>query len=119
MKKDNLVQVKSYAFALVIIELFKDLKSQREFIISKQVLRSGTAIGALVEEAIGAESSKDFIHKLAIAYKEARETKYWVRLLKDSKMLDQSKADHLLELNEELLRIIGKIQLTSKANLKK
>ena len=119
MKKDNLIQDKSYAFALAIIELFKDLKSQREFIISKQVLRSGTAIGALVEEAIGAESAKDFIHKLAIAYKEARETKYWLRLLKDSEMLDKPKADNLLELNEELLRIIGKIQLTSKANLKK
>jgi four helix bundle protein len=79
MKKNNIIQEKSFLFAKKIVILFKQLQNQKEFIISKQLLRSGTAIGALVEEAIGAESDKDFIHKLSISYKEARETFYWLR----------------------------------------
>ena len=119
MKSENVIQTKSYAFALEIIKLFKDLKNQREFIISKQVLRSGTAIGAMVEEAIGAESKKDFIHKISIAYKEARETHYWIRLLKDSEMLNKTYAIQLLKLNDEVLKIIGTIQKSAKAKLNK
>jgi four helix bundle protein len=119
MKPKNIIQEKSYAFALEIIKLFKELKNQREFIISKQVLRSSTAVGAMVEEAIGAESKKDFIHKMSISYKEARETHYWIRLLKDSDMLPKQKADKLLLSNEEILKIIGSIQKSAKANLNK
>lgn len=70
--KENIIQEKSFQFAKKVVLLFRELQTQKEFIISKQLLRSGTAVGALVEEAIGADSPKDFIHKMAIAYKEAR-----------------------------------------------
>jgi four helix bundle protein len=81
MMKENIIAVKTFDFSLSIISLYINLKKENEFIISKQLLRSGTSIGANVEEAIAAQSKKDFIHKMAIASKEARETKYWLRLL--------------------------------------
>lgn len=113
--KENLVQDKSYAFALQVIRLYKYLsQQQREYVLSKQLLRSGTAIGANVEEAIGAQSARDFISKLAIAYKEARETHYWLRLLKDADYLTQDQAMPLLRDCDELLRIIGSISRTMK-----
>jgi four helix bundle protein len=74
--KENLIATKTFDFALTVIELFIQLKKENEFIISKQIIRSGTSIGANVEEAIAAQSKKDFINKLSIASKEARETKY-------------------------------------------
>ena len=84
MKKDNPLVVKSYSFAVRIINSFKFLsKEKNEYVLSKQILKSGTSIGANVEEAIGAQSEKDFLNKLSIAYKEARETHYWLRLLHD------------------------------------
>ncbi len=87
--KKNIVREKSYAFALRIIRLYKYLSSdKKEFILSKQILKSGTSSGAIVEEAIGAQSTKDFYSKLAIAYKETRETHYWLRLLRDSEYLE-------------------------------
>ena len=84
--KDNLIANKTFDFALSIIELYMQLKKENEFIISKQIIRSGTSIGANVEEAIAAQSKKDFISKLSIASKEARETKYWLRLLHKSEL---------------------------------
>ena len=85
MKTDNIVQIKSYAFAVKIVNVCRELIAQkREFVLSKQLLRSGTAVGALIEEAIGGQTDKDFFAKLTIAYKEARETKYWIRLLTDT-----------------------------------
>ena len=111
MKNDNVVQIKSYAFAVRIIKVFKYLSEQkREFVLSKQLLRCGTSIGANIEEAIGGQSSKDFYAKLTISYKEARETHYWIRLLKDTDYL--SKDESLLNDVDELLRIIGSIQKT-------
>jgi len=93
MKEENVIQQKSYAFALRIIQLYRYLaQEKKEFVLAKQILRSGTAIGANVEEAIGAQSKKDFLSKMAIAYKEARETKYWLRLLKDTKYLPENLA---------------------------
>lgn len=85
--KDNIIQSKSYAFALRIVKLHRFLSQKNEFTLGKQVLRSGTSIGANVVEAIQAESRADFIHKLAIALKEANETHYWLNLLKDSEIL--------------------------------
>jgi four helix bundle protein len=85
--KDNIVLNKSFDFALEIIELYKILKSKNEFVISKQLLRSGTSIGANVEEATAAQSKKDFATKMSIASKEARETRYWLRLLNKSKLV--------------------------------
>jgi four helix bundle protein len=85
-------------------------EDKKEFVLSKQILRSGTSIGANIEEAIGAQSNKDFLSKLSIAYKEARETHYWLRLLHDSDMLNESEVISILSDCEELLRIIGSIQ---------
>ncbi|HCO83770.1 MAG TPA: four helix bundle protein [Arenibacter sp.] len=111
--KENIVQVKSYAFAIKIVNTFKVLQQDsKEFVLSKQLLRAGTSIGANIEEAIGGQSRKDFFAKLTIAYKEARETKYWIRLLTDTKYLDKETSRILLEDIEELLRIIGSIQKT-------
>jgi len=81
------VAIKSYAFALRIVNLYKYLVNEKhEYVLSKQILRSGTAIGANIEEAIGGQSNKDFISKLSVAYKEARETRYWINLLRDTKI---------------------------------
>ncbi len=117
MKKDNIVQQKSYAFALKIVQIYKFLSQEKkEFVLGKQILRSGTSVGANIEESIGAQSKKDFLSKVSIAYKEARETKYWLCLLRDSKILTKSQAESLLNDCEELLKIMGKIQTTIKSN---
>jgi len=113
MKADNVVQVKSYAFAIRIVKAYKYLISEhKEYVLSKQLLKSGTSIGANVEEAIGGQSKKDFFAKLAIAYKEARETHYWLRLLRDTDFLTSEQSASLLADAEELLKIIGSIQKT-------
>ncbi|MFA6533697.1 MAG: four helix bundle protein [Patescibacteria group bacterium] len=109
--KDNPVQQKSYSFALRIINLYKFLVTKKkEFVLSKQILRCGTSIGANVEEAIGGQSRSDFIAKISIAYKEARETHYWLRLLHDSKFLTEKQFNSLINDCEALIKIIGKIQ---------
>jgi hypothetical protein len=113
MKKDNVVQIKSYAFAVRIVNVFKYLSEEKkEYVLSKQLLRCGTSIGANIEEAIGGQTEKDFFAKLTISYKEARETHYWIRLLKDTSYLSNEEAQSLLIDIEELLRIIGSIQKT-------
>ncbi len=115
MKPNNVVQEKSYKFALRIIKLYKYLTSEKkEFILSKQILRSGTSIGANIEEAIGGQSNKDFFSKMSIAYKESRETHYWLRLLRDSDYLDEKASISILKDSEELIKIIGSIQKTIK-----
>lgn len=81
MKEDNVAQEKSYAFAMRVVDVCRHLVNEKkEYVLSKQLLRSGTSIGANVEEAIGGQSGRDFFAKLSISYKEARETKYWLRL---------------------------------------
>ena len=116
MKEDNLLQQKSFAFALRIVRLFRFLTEEmKEFVLAKQVMRSGTSIGANIEEAIGAQSQRDFLSKISIAYKEARETKYWLNLLKASNYLDTDLADSLLSDTEELLKILGSIQIKLKS----
>ena len=113
MKADNVVQTKSYAFAIRIVKVYKYLiTEQKEYVLSKQLLRSGTSIGANIEEAIGGQSRKDFFAKLAIAYKEVRETHYWLRLLRDTDFLTFDQSVSLLADTEELLKIIGSIQKT-------
>ncbi|MEA2104885.1 MAG: four helix bundle protein [Candidatus Cloacimonadota bacterium] len=86
-KKPNIIRDKSFIFALRIVKLYKFLVDKKEFVLSKQLLRSGTAIGALVREAEHAESKADFIHKMAIAQKKANETDYWIELLFQSEYL--------------------------------
>jgi four helix bundle protein len=117
--KDNLVHAKSYAFAIRIVRLYQLLaQKKKEFVLSKQLLRSGTSIGANVEEAIGAQSKPDFLSKMSIAYKEARETSYWLRLLKDTGYLTQLEFDSIHAEADELCRIIGSIQKTTKEALR-
>lgn len=115
MSKDNLIQTKSFDFSLMIIELYKSLVDQREFVISKQLLRSGTSIGANIEEAIAALSRKDFIHKLSISNKEARETKYWLRLLKKSTLTYIDVTNQLDEI-QQIINILTSIIKTTKEN---
>ena len=113
MKKGNVIQEKSFAFAVRIVNLYKYLcEEKKEFILSKQLLQAGTSIGANVEEAIGGQSEKDFFAKLTISYKEARETHYWLRLLKATDYLSDQESYSLLSDVEELLKIIGSIQKT-------
>ncbi len=115
MKENNIIQQKSYAFALKIIVIYQHLtREQKEFILSKQLIRSGTSVGANVEEAIGAQSKNDFTAKMSIAYKEARETLYWIRLLTDGKFLQDPQSVTLLKDCDELLRILGSIIASSK-----
>ena len=105
--KENAMKTKSYKFALRTIKLFQHLSNEKkEFVLSKQILRSGTSIGANIEEAHQGESKSDFIHKLSIANKEAFETHYWLRLLRDSNLLEAKIADSLLIDCDELQRIL-------------
>ncbi|KGO92320.1 four helix bundle protein [Flavobacterium subsaxonicum] len=116
--KDNIIAVKTFDFSLSIISLYISLKRENEFIISKQLMRSGTSIGANVEEAIAAQSKKDFIHKMAIASKEARETKYWLRLLSKSALTQTPVDSYLIEV-EHIINIITKIIKTSQEGIAK
>ncbi len=116
--KSNVIQDKSYAFAIRIVKLYQALiKSGIEKYLCQQLLHSGTSIGANIEEAIGGQSDKDFLAKMSIAYKEARETKYWLRLFKDTDLLNFKSADSLLADCEELLKLLGAIQTTMKSKL--
>ncbi len=113
MKDDNIIQIKSYAFAVRIVKAYQFLSNdKKEFVLSKQLLRCGTSIGANVEEAIGGQSDKDFFAKLSIAYKEARETHYWIKLLKNTDYLSEDQSESLLNNVTKLLKIIGSIQKT-------
>ena len=115
--KENLIQQKTYDFALKIINTSKQMQLNKEFVLSRQLLKSGTSIGANVEEAIGGQSRKDFLSKISIAYKEARETKFWLRLLRDSNSMDTAHSEELIYQIDEILRIIGSIQRTTKSKL--
>lgn len=119
MAKNNPVKDKTLLFSLLIIEVYNYLvKEKKEFILSKQLLRSGTAIGALYREAEFAESAKDFIHKMSIAQKETNETLYWIELLRKSNYLENLKFQHLEQNTEELIKILTSIIRTSKTKLK-
>lgn len=115
---DSIIKDKSYKFSLRIIEVYKYLKEKKkEFELARQILRCGTSIGANVEEAIGGQSKKDFTAKMFIAYREARETHYWIRLLRDSEFISAKSAKSLLEDCDELIKISGKIISTSRKSL--
>jgi len=117
MNRDNLIQDKSYRFALRVARMYQYLvRERRDYAIAKQVLRSGTSIGANVEEAVAAHSKKDFIAKMTIALKETRETIYWLRLLRDSSWLEQKYANDILRDAIELRKILTAIVKTSKKN---
>lgn len=113
----NVIEEKSYRFALLIIKTFKELSSNNEYVLSKQLLRSGTSIGANVVEGLRAQSRKDFISKMNIALKEANETEYWIRLLIDSGYLGSQKNSGLLTDCKELCKILNSIVKTSHQDL--
>ncbi len=115
MAKDNLILTKSYLFSLDIIKLYRYLTiEKKEFVLSKQLLRSATSIGANAEEATAGISKKEFVMKLQISYKEARESHYWLRLLRDSEIVEVDKANDLLAKCEEIIRILNAILQSSK-----
>ena len=115
--KTNLIKEKSFAFAVRVIKLYRYLNQEkREFVLSKQILRSGTAIGALVREAEHGESRADFIHKLAIALKEANETQYWLELLHQTEYIDSKSFESMNQDCTEILKLLTAIIKTIKSN---
>jgi four helix bundle protein len=117
--KENITTQKSYAFALKTVGICRMImKDHKEFILSKQLLRSATSVGANIAEAQGGQSLKDFISKLSISYKEANESHYWIRLLRDSGLLENKIAQAMLQDCNELLKIIGSIIKTCKTKIK-
>ncbi len=116
--KQNVLKDKSFLFAIRIVRLYQHLSNSiKEFVLSKQLLRSGTSIGAMVREAQNTESKADFIHKLGIAQKECDETMYWLELLKETDYLNEKEFESIYTNADELLKILRSIILTSKNNL--
>jgi len=117
---DNVVAVKSYTFAIRIVKLYKLLSCEkREFALSKQLLRSGTAIGALVKEAEHAQSKPDFLNKMNVALKEANETEYWLMLLKDTEYISEKEFQSINSDCSEILKLLISIVKSTKSALKK
>ena len=114
----SIVKQKSYDFALRIIKLCAWLKDQKHFEIGTQLLRSGTSIGANTEEALAGQSRKDFLAKMSLASKEARETNYWLRLIRDSGILDGDIMQVITDESEELCKILTSIVKTGNAKMK-
>jgi four helix bundle protein len=112
------IYIKTVEFSVKVVGLHGELRKNHEFVISEQLLRAGTSIGANVNEAASAQSRKDFISKMSIAQKEARETKYWLTILSESKRINPDQAK-LLDDIEEIIKIISKIIITAKNNLTK
>jgi four helix bundle protein len=115
MEKRNVIKEKSFLFAIEIVGLYKVLVERKEFVLSKQVLRSGTSIGANIREAEHAQSKADFIHKLSISLKEANETEYWLDLLYETKYINQIEFENLKSKIIELLKLLTSIINTSKS----
>jgi len=115
--KENIVKNKSFAFAVRIVKLYQFLvDSKKEFVLSKQLLRSGTSVGAMVREAEHAESKPDFIHKMAIAQKEINETIYWLELLAETNFLTKDQFDSMNSDAKELIRLVTRILKSTKSN---
>ena len=116
MKKENILREKSYSFALRVIKLYKYLcDEKREYVMSKQVLRSGTSIGAMVRESEFAQSKADFINKLSIALKEANETDYWLLLLKDSNYITKNMYNSVnIDIKEIISLLVSSVKTAKK-----
>ena len=114
MEKKNVIKEKSFEFAKEIVYLYKVLAEKREYVLSKQLLRSGTSIGANIREAEHAQSKADFIHKLSISLKEANETEYWLDLLFETRYLTIEEFQNVKNKNTEILKILTSIINTSK-----
>ena len=111
-----LIEERSFQFSLRIIKLVKDLKSNKEYIFAEQLLRSSTSIGANVAEAGAGQSKKDFISKMAIASKEARETRYWLKLIKEANLSQLELSEYLNEI-DQIIKILTKIVKTSQKSI--
>lgn len=111
--KENLIQNKSFNFAKSIIGLYVRMVEQHEYVISKQLLKSGTSIGANVEESLAGASRKDFLAKMAIASKEARETRYWLRLLNETELTKNLDYNSYLSSIEEIVKLLTQIIKTT------
>ncbi|MEI7982737.1 MAG: four helix bundle protein [Bacteroidota bacterium] len=115
MKTNNVIKEKSYLFAIRIVKLYKFLiEEKKEFTLSKQILRCGTSVGALVREGEQAESKADFIHKMAIALKEANETEYWLNILKDTTYITSIMFQSVNKDNKELIKLLTAIIKSAK-----
>ena len=114
---DNVVVEKSFKFAIETVEIYKKLCRNKEYVISKQLLRSGTSIGANIREAVQGQSKKDFLSKMNIALKEANETEYWIELLIETNYLDRKTNTWYLNHSKELCRILNTIVKTTKQSI--
>lgn len=113
--KPNIIKDKSFELAITIVGVYRYLQEERnEFVLSKQLLRSGTSIGANVRKAVNAESTKDFIHKMSIAQKECDETMYWLELLKSTGYIDSKQFDKIKNQANEIYKILKSIIITTK-----
>ena len=118
MMRKNIIKEKSFAFAVHIVKLYQYLISEKkEFVLSKQLLRSGTSVGALVREAEHAETKKDFVHKMAIAQKEINETIYWLELLQSTEYLTNEQFESINTDAIEIIKLITSIIKTTKTNI--
>lgn len=117
--KENIVKNKSFEFAIRVVKLYQFLcDQQKEFVLSKQLLRCGTSVGAMVREAEHAETKKDFIHKMAIAQKEINETMYWLELLQQTQYLNNEQFESVNNDALEIIKLITSIIKTAKTNIK-
>jgi four helix bundle protein len=117
MKENNIIQQKTFDFGVSIIKFCEDLKKcKKETVLANQLLRCGTSIGANVEEGLGSQSKKDFYFKLTIAYKEARETMYWLRIIQGAGILEKERMISVIYKCDEILRILGSILKTLRNN---
>ncbi|AQV02272.1 four helix bundle protein [Desulfococcus multivorans] len=114
--RKNIIQDKTYQFALDVVQLYIQIRARKEFVLSRQLLRSGTSIGANVEEAVAAQPKKDFISKMSIASKEARETHYWLRLFRDSQLCPNLPLSGLIADSQEIIKILTSIVKTAQKN---
>lgn len=116
--KQNIVKDKSFAFAVRVVKLYQYLiADKKEFVLSKQLLRSGTSVGAMVREAEHAETKKDFVHKMAIAQKEINETIYWLELLQSTEIITKEAFESINTDATEMIKLITSIIKTTKTNI--
>jgi four helix bundle protein len=116
--KENILKIKSFKFAVRIVNLYKHLcENKKEFVLSKQILRSGTSVGAMVHEAEHSESKADFVHKMAIAQKEINETLYWLELLKETEYISSKEYKSINADAIEIIKLITTIIKTTKSKI--
>ena len=115
--KESVIATKSFHFAISVVELYKTIiRREKEFVMSKQLLRSGTSVGANIAEAAGSISKREFIAKMQISYKEAHESLFWIKLLKETNFINEIEYEKMEETVKEIIKIMHSILKTSKMN---